>query len=83
MPHVICAPCIGTTDRACVVACPVDCIYDAGAQLVIDPERCVDCSACVSACPVSAIFPSARVPSEWAGYAKLNSDRALSLRSAR
>ena len=27
MPYVICEPCIGTKDTACVDACPVDCIH--------------------------------------------------------
>lgn len=83
MAHVICAPCIGTTDRACVAACPVDCIYDAGVQLVIDPARCVDCGACISACPVSAIFRADRVPSEWTAFTQGNADLAQRLRSAR
>lgn len=27
MPYIICEPCIGTKDTACVDACPVDCIH--------------------------------------------------------
>lgn len=27
-PYVITSPCIGTTDRACVDVCPVQCIYE-------------------------------------------------------
>lgn len=27
MPFIICEPCIGTKDTACVDACPVDCIH--------------------------------------------------------
>ena len=45
MAYVIAEPCIGTKDRACVDACPVDCIHpkadEAGSdtvdQLFIDP----------------------------------------------
>lgn len=72
MAHVICEPCIGTKDRSCVAACPVDCIHETAEQLVIDPARCVDCGACIAACPVSAVFPAARVPSEWAHYTERN-----------
>ena len=28
MAHIIAEPCIGVKDRACVPACPVDCIYE-------------------------------------------------------
>ncbi|MEN0067495.1 MAG: 4Fe-4S binding protein [Myxococcota bacterium] len=79
MAHVITAPCVGTRDRACQRACPVDCIVDAGEHLAIDPVRCVDCGACVSACPVSAIFPEDRVPTEWAAWTSRNRERSASL----
>ena len=68
MAHVICQPCIGTKDTACQAACPVDCIYDDGKHLVINPEVCVDCGVCIAACPVSAIFPEAEVPTEWRSF---------------
>lgn len=38
MAHIIAEPCIGTKDKACVFACPVDCIYeydDASKKLVV------------------------------------------------
>ena len=65
MTFVICEPCIGTKDTACVEACPVDCIhprkdeekFESEEQLYIDPEECIDCGACVPECPVEAIFP--------------------------
>jgi ferredoxin len=57
MTYVICEPCIGVKDRACVDECPVDCIYEGPDQLYIHPEECVDCDACLPACPVDAIFP--------------------------
>jgi NAD-dependent dihydropyrimidine dehydrogenase PreA subunit len=55
MAYVIAEPCIGTKDRACVDACPVDCIHpkadeagsDTADQLFIDPVECIDCGACV------------------------------------
>lgn len=82
MPYVITQPCIGTKDRSCQRACPVNCILDAGDQLVIDPDRCVDCGACVSACPVSAIFPEQRVPTEWASWIQLNREASIKRRDA-
>ena len=45
MPHVICEPCIGVKDRSCQEVCPVECIYDAGEQLYIHPDECIDCGA--------------------------------------
>ena len=42
--------------------CPVECFYDAGDMLVIDPNECIDCYNCVPACPVDAIFRDDEVP---------------------
>ena len=28
MAYVVCEPCLGTKDRSCCEACPVDCFYD-------------------------------------------------------
>jgi NAD-dependent dihydropyrimidine dehydrogenase PreA subunit len=68
MPHVICEPCIGVKDRSCQEVCPVECIYDAGEQLYIHPDECIDCGACVPACPVNAIYPEEDVPEPWRVY---------------
>lgn len=39
-PYVITSPCIGTTDRACVDVCPVQCIYELdGDRLVSRAEQ--------------------------------------------
>src|SRR2546423_7101591 len=69
MAYIICEPCIGTKDTACVDACPVDCIhprkdepeFEAATMLYIHPEECIDCGACVPACPVTAIYDSHEV----------------------
>jgi len=66
MAYIICEPCVGTKDTACVDACPVDCIhpkkdepeFEAATMLYIHPEECIDCGACVPACPVAAIYES-------------------------
>jgi NAD-dependent dihydropyrimidine dehydrogenase PreA subunit len=80
MAYVIAEPCIGTKDRACVDACPVDCIHpkadepggDTAEQLFIDPVECIDCGACVPVCPVSAIYAGDDLPEKWATYLEKN-----------
>ena len=66
MAYIICEPCVGTKDTACVDVCPVDCIHPRKDEpefaqvtmLYIHPEECIDCGACVPACPVAAIYES-------------------------
>lgn len=81
MTFIICEPCIGTKDSACVDACPVDCIhprtdeeesFEKEKMLFIDPEECIDCGACVPECPVEAIFPEDEVPDQWQNYIEIN-----------
>lgn len=74
MTYVICEPCIGTKDTACVDVCPVDCIYEGEDMLYIHPDECIDCGACMPVCPVEAIFPEAEVPAEWASFTAKNAD---------
>jgi ferredoxin len=80
MPHIICEPCIGVKDRACVDVCPVEWIHPMqsedrdGVQLFIHPEKCIDCGACVPVCPVSAIFSEDDIPNRWLGYTQKNKD---------
>jgi len=80
MTFIICEPCIGVKDTACVDACPVDCIhprsdetkFEAEEMLFIDPEECIDCGACVPECPVEAIFPEDEVPEKWLNFVDIN-----------
>lgn len=83
MAYVIGPACIGTTDRSCVEACPVDCIEAAegDVMLFIDPARCIDCAACVETCPVEAIQAAETIeaaqaadalPGDWAEFAAIN-----------
>ncbi len=82
MTYVICEPCIGTKDTACVEACPVDCIhptkeepeFEESELLYIDPAECIDCGACVPACPVEAIFEESEVPEKWAEFTAKNAE---------
>ena len=80
MAYVICEPCVGVKDKACVEICPVDCIYerddrkkgDFPDMLFIHPEECIDCGVCQPECPVSAIFPEDDVPEEWGPGGEIN-----------
>jgi NAD-dependent dihydropyrimidine dehydrogenase PreA subunit len=64
MPYVIAASCIDVMDRSCMEECPVDCIYEGGRKLYINPIECIDCGACEPVCPVDAITQDRRVPDE-------------------
>ena len=55
MTYVITSSCIDSKDKACIEECPVDCIYEGGSMLYINPEECVDCGACEPVCPTDAI----------------------------
>ncbi|MDN5760018.1 MAG: ferredoxin family protein [Tomitella sp.] len=74
MTYVIAEPCIDVMDRSCVEECPVDCIYEGGRTLYIQPDECIDCGACEPVCPVEAIFYEDDVPDEWSGYVDDNDD---------
>lgn len=45
--------CIGC--GACMGACPVSAIKDAGGVCEIDEGSCIDCGSCAATCPVGAI----------------------------
>lgn len=74
MTYIIAEPCIDVKDKACVEACPVDCIYEGDDQLYIHPEECIDCGACVDPCPVDAIFHEDELPEKWNEYTEKNAD---------
>ncbi|GAP63501.1 hypothetical protein ARMA_1924 [Ardenticatena maritima] len=74
MAYVICEPCIGVKDAACVEVCPVDCIYEGPDQYYIHPDECIDCGACAPECPVEAIFEDVEVPEQWKHFIQKNAD---------
>ena len=79
MAYVICEPCVGVKDGACLDACPVNCIYPAPREglpdmLFIHPGECIHCNLCTTECPVGAIFPDEDVPDEWQQYIRLNQE---------
>ncbi|PQP21997.1 ferredoxin [Rhodococcus opacus] len=74
MTYVIAEPCVDVMDKACVEECPVDCIYEGGRMLYIQPDECVDCGACEPVCPVEAIFYEDDLPETWTNYTRANAN---------
>jgi len=74
MTYVIAEPCIDVMDRACVAACPADCIYEGERMLYINPDECVDCGACEPVCPTEGIFYELDVPKKWRPFIAANAD---------
>ncbi|MFC8244753.1 ferredoxin [Streptomyces chartreusis] len=74
MTYVIAEPCVDVKDRACVIECPVDCIYEGERTLYINPWECVDCHACEPVCPVEAVFHEDDLPAQWAQYRTVNAE---------
>lgn len=72
MAYVICDPCAGAKDKACVEVCPCDCIYEGPRMLYINPAECIDCMACAPVCPVNAIFWEHEVPEKWKHFIEEN-----------
>jgi ferredoxin len=72
MVYIIAEPCIDVKDKACVEECPVDCIYEGGRMLYIQPDECIDCAACEPVCPVDAIAYEDDVPDEWTEFIAIN-----------
>src|SRR5688572_23631251 len=82
LAYIICEPCVGTKDTACVDVCPVDCIhprkdepqFQSAEMLYIHPDECIDCGACVPACPVEAIFALDETPAKWTNFIAVNAE---------
>jgi len=55
VPFFIAGDCLDVLDKSCIEECPVDCIYEGGRKLYIQPRECIDCGACEVVCPVTAI----------------------------
>lgn len=80
MTHVVVENCVDCKFTDCVLVCPVDCFYESGRQLVIDPDECIDCSACVAECPVEAIYAEDELPSEFESALEFNAEEATRLK---
>lgn len=62
MTYIIASTCIDVKDGACQEVCPVDCIYEGGRMMYIQPTECINCGLCLSVCPVEAIFSDENLP---------------------
>jgi NAD-dependent dihydropyrimidine dehydrogenase PreA subunit len=71
---VITSTCLDLKDMSCIEECPVDCIYEGGRKLYIQPKECIDCGACEPVCPVDAIYPDRSLPAEQAADKDDNRD---------
>ena len=74
MPYVVTDACVDVKDRSCIAECPVDCIYEGGRMLYINPEECIDCGACEPACPTDAIYWADDLPEDKKKFEKINKE---------
>jgi ferredoxin len=74
MAYVIASTCIDVKDSACQEACPVECIYEGGRMMYIQPDECIDCGLCLSVCPVDAIFAGDDLPESERAFEAANAE---------
>ncbi len=74
MTYVIVSACIDVKDGACQDVCPVDCIYEGGRMMYIQPEECINCGVCLSVCPVQAIYDEDDLPKAEASFKQVNAE---------
>ncbi len=76
MTYVVTEPCIRCRYTDCVAVCPMECFFDAGEMLVIDPDGCIECAMCVPECPVDAIVHLSEISEDQAVFLSINSIRS-------
>ncbi|HXW20402.1 MAG TPA: ferredoxin [Roseiarcus sp.] len=74
MTYVIASACIDVKDGACQDVCPVECIYEGGRMMYIQPDECIDCGLCLSVCPVDAIFAENDLPGGEGEFGRVNAE---------
>src|ERR1700688_224318 len=74
MTYVIASTCIDVKDGACQDVCPVECIYEGGRMMYIQPDECIDCGLCLSVCPVEAIYAEEDLPANERVFTRANSE---------
>jgi ferredoxin len=74
MAYVIASTCIDVKDGACQEACPVECIYEGGRMMYIQPDECIDCGLCLSVCPVDAIYAGDDLPETERAFERANAE---------
>ena len=72
--YVITSTCIDVKDGACQKVCPVECIYEGGRMMYIQPDECINCGICLSVCPVQAIYEDFDVPGEEEAFILANAE---------
>jgi ferredoxin len=74
MVYVIASTCIDVKDGACQDVCPVECIYEGGRMMYIQPEECISCGLCLSVCPVDAIWSEDDLPVHERRFQSINAE---------
>lgn len=74
MAYVIASACIDVKDGGCQVVCPVECIYEGGRMMYIQPAECISCGLCLSVCPVDAIFADDELPEHEKRFLAINAE---------
>lgn len=74
MTYVIASTCIDVKDGACQDVCPVECIYEGGRMMYIQPLECINCGLCLSVCPVDAIFSDEEIPESEVHFLEINAE---------
>ena len=74
MTYVITAACIDVKDLSCLTSCPVDCIYQGGRTVYIQPDECINCGLCETVCPVGAIHSDERLPPDMLEFVAVNAE---------
>lgn len=74
MIWVVAQSCVDVKDKACMDACPVDCIYEGERMVYIRPDECIGCGACEPVCPTQAIYYEDDLPSDQAEYLTINAE---------
>jgi Fe-S-cluster-containing hydrogenase component 2 len=74
VPYVITSACIDVKDATCQTACPVECIYEGGRMMYIQPNECINCGLCFSVCPVDAIYAENELPKKEHEFLQINAE---------
>ncbi len=74
MTVVVVESCIKCKLTDCVEVCPVDCFHEGPNMLVIDPDKCIDCTLCEPECPVEAIYSEDELPAGQEKFLELNTE---------
>ena len=74
MTYIIASTCIDVKDGACQEVCPVECIYEGGRMMYIQPTECINCGLCLSVCPVDAIFSDENIPEHEIEFLVINDE---------